>query len=118
MHGLLLLSHGSRDPRAAVVVEELVQALALRSGLPVRPCHLDFTDPAPDVALRQMAADGFTSVRVVPLLFTPGYHVTHDVPGRSRPAASRAGWTSAWRRRWSVTSRVRATSCCAPSRSG
>ena len=80
MHGLLLLSHGSRDPRAAAVIEELVQALALRSGLPVRACHLDFTDPAPDVALRQMAADGFTSVRVVPLLFTPGYHVTHDVP--------------------------------------
>ena len=80
MHGLLLLSHGSRDPRAAAVIEELVQALALRSGLPVRSCHLDFTDPAPDVALRRMAADGFTSVRVVPLLFTPGYHVTHDVP--------------------------------------
>jgi sirohydrochlorin ferrochelatase len=80
MHGLLLLSHGSRDPRAAAVVEELVQALALRSGLPVRSCHLDFTDPAPDMALRQMAADGFASVRVVPLLFTPGYHVTHDVP--------------------------------------
>jgi len=80
MHGLLLLSHGSRDPRAAAVIEELVRALALRSGLPVRSCHLDFTDPAPDVALRRMAADGFTSVRVVPLLFTPGYHVTHDVP--------------------------------------
>ena len=80
MHGLLLLSHGSRDPRAAAVIEQLVQALALRSRLPVRSCHLDFTDPAPDVALRQMAEDGFTSVRVVPLLFTPGYHVTHDVP--------------------------------------
>src|SRR3954447_15242432 len=80
MHGLLLLSHGSRDLRAADVVEELVQALALRSGLPVRSCHLDFTDPSPEVALRRMAADGFTSVRVVPLLFTPGYHVTHDVP--------------------------------------
>ena len=33
MHGLLLLSHGSRDPRAAAVVEELVQA----AGSPVRP---------------------------------------------------------------------------------
>ena len=55
MHGLLLLSHGSRDPRAAAVVEELVQALALRSGLPVRACHLDFTDPTPG---RGAAADG------------------------------------------------------------
>ena len=80
MHGLLAALARQPRPRAAVVIEELVQALALRSGLPVRPCHLDFTEPAPDVALRRMAADGFTSVRVVPLLFTPGYHVTHDVP--------------------------------------
>ena len=80
MRGVLLLSHGSRDPRAAAVVDDLVRAVARRSGLTVRACHLDFTDPTPDVALRQMAADGFTSARVVPLLFTPGYHVTHDVP--------------------------------------
>jgi len=80
MHGLLLLSHGSRDPRAAEVVDALVVAVSARSGLPVRACHLDFTDPTPDVALRRLAADGFGSVRVLPLLFTPGYHVTHDVP--------------------------------------
>lgn len=80
MRGVLLLSHGSRDPRAAAVVDDLLRAVARRSGLTVRACHLDFTDPTPDVALRQMAADGFTSARVVPLLFTPGYHVTHDVP--------------------------------------
>jgi sirohydrochlorin ferrochelatase len=80
MHGLLLLSHGSRDPRAAEVVDELVAAVSERSGLPVRACHLDFTDPTPDVALRRLADEGFRSVRVLPLLFTPGYHVTHDVP--------------------------------------
>jgi sirohydrochlorin ferrochelatase len=80
MHGLLLLSHGSRDPRAAAVIDELVQAVSRRSGLHVRACHLDFTEPTPDVALRQMAEAGFTSARVLPLLFTPGYHVTHDVP--------------------------------------
>src|SRR6476646_12029852 len=80
MHGILLLSHGSRDPRAAEVVDALVVAVSERSGLPVRACHLDFTDPTPDVALRRLAADGFTAALVVPLLFTPGYHVTHDVP--------------------------------------
>jgi sirohydrochlorin ferrochelatase len=77
---VLLLSHGSRDPRAEYVVAELVSAVAAGAGIPVRAAHLDFTAPTPVVALRQLAADGFTSVRVVPLLFTPGYHLTHDVP--------------------------------------
>ena len=77
---VLLLSHGSRDPRAQYVVGALVSAVARGAGITVRAAHLDFTAPSPVVALRQLAADGFTSVRVVPLLFTPGYHLTHDVP--------------------------------------
>lgn len=77
---ILLLSHGSRDPRAAYVVAELVAAVAERTGREVRAAHLDFTTPTPDVALRSLAEDGFSAVRVVPLLFTPGHHLTHDVP--------------------------------------
>jgi sirohydrochlorin ferrochelatase len=77
---VLLLSHGSRDPRAAYVVGELVLAVAADSGLTVRAAYLDFSAPHPSAALQQLAADGFTSVCVVPLLFAPGYHLTHDVP--------------------------------------
>jgi sirohydrochlorin ferrochelatase len=77
---VLLLSHGSRDPRAQYVVGELVLAVAASSGITVRAAHLGFAAPAPAVALRRMAADGVSSVRIVPLLFTPGYHLTHDVP--------------------------------------
>ena len=77
---VLLLSHGSRDPRAAFVVDELVAAVAERTGREVRAAHIDFTAPTPDVALLHLANDGFRAVRVVPLLFTPGYHLTHDVP--------------------------------------
>jgi sirohydrochlorin ferrochelatase len=77
---VLLLSHGSRDPRAEYVVGELVSAVAAGTGITVRAAHLGFAAPTPAVALRRLAADGFTSVRVVPLLFTPGYHLTHDVP--------------------------------------
>jgi sirohydrochlorin ferrochelatase len=77
---VLLLSHGSRDPRAEYVVGELVSAVAAGTGITVRAAHLDFAAPTAAVALRRLAADGFTCVRVVPLLFTPGYHLTHDVP--------------------------------------
>ena len=77
---VVLLTHGSRDPRAAYVVGELVLAVAAGTRMTVRAAYLDFAAPHPRVALRQLAADGFTSVRVVPLLFAPGYHLTHDVP--------------------------------------
>ena len=77
---VLLLSHGSRDPRAAYVVDELVAAVAERTGREVRAAYLDFSAPTPDLALRQLVNDGFSAVRVVPLLFTPGHHLTHDVP--------------------------------------
>lgn len=77
---VLLLSHGSRDPRAEYVVCELVSAVAAATGGTVRAAHLDFAAPTAAVALRGLAADGFTSVRVVPLLFTPGFHLAHDVP--------------------------------------
>ena len=77
---ILLLSHGSRDPRAAGVVSDLVAAVARGTGREVRAAHLSFSAPTPIVAFRQLAGDGFRAVRVVPLLFTPGYHLTHDVP--------------------------------------
>ena len=77
---ILLLSHGSRDPRARYVADELVAAVAAGTGQTVRAAHLDFTTPDPAAALATLAADGFTSVRLVPLLFTAGYHLTHDVP--------------------------------------
>jgi sirohydrochlorin ferrochelatase len=77
---VLLLSHGSRDPRAAFVVDELVAAVHRRTGIEVRACHLDFTDPTPDVALQDLATAGHDDIRLVPLLFTPGYHLGTDVP--------------------------------------
>ncbi|HEX8972981.1 CbiX/SirB N-terminal domain-containing protein, partial [Oryzihumus sp.] len=77
---VLLLSHGSRDPRAAFVVDELVAAVRRRTGVEVRACHLDFTDPAPDVALQDLATAGHDDIRLVPLLFTPGHHLGTDVP--------------------------------------
>ncbi len=77
---ILLLSHGSRDPRTACVINELVSAVAAATGMTVRAAYLDFSAPTATTALARLAAEGFAAVRVVPLLFTPGYHLTQDVP--------------------------------------
>jgi sirohydrochlorin ferrochelatase len=92
---VLLVGHGSRNPRAADVVAEL--ASRVRASLPgrrVAVAHLDFTDPAVGVALTELAADGAREVVAVPLLFAPGYHLRVDL--RAAVAEVRAGlpWLS------------------------
>ncbi len=88
---VLLVSHGSRDPRAQETTAALESALARRlaespaspDGMPVPPVHtafLDFAAPTPEFALRELVGRGHRAVRIVPLLFTPGYHLTHDLP--------------------------------------
>jgi sirohydrochlorin ferrochelatase len=90
---VLLVAHGSRDPRAEAVVDELAAAVqALLSGLTVSVAYLDFTSPSVGEALRGLAAEGHRAVVAVPLLFAPGYHVQVDLPAAI--AEVRAGGTS------------------------
>ena len=67
-----LLAHGSVDPRHAEDVARIAARLGSRLGTDVRPCYLDHCRPGlADVA----DVPGI----VVPLLFSPGYHVQVDV---------------------------------------
>ncbi len=90
---VLLVSHGSRDPRAQETTALLESALARRLAeplqdhqpedpllVPVRTAFLDFAPPTPESALRELAGEGRQAVRIVPLLFSPGYHQRHDLP--------------------------------------
>jgi sirohydrochlorin ferrochelatase len=56
---LVAVAHGSRDPRAAATVEELLAAVrARRPGLRVMTSYLDHAAPTPVQALGALAADG------------------------------------------------------------
>jgi sirohydrochlorin ferrochelatase len=76
---LLLVAHGSRDPRAAASTEALVRRVAAaRPDLPVAAGYLEHRGPRPaDAASRWPAA---TSVAVLPLLLTAAYHASVDLP--------------------------------------
>ncbi len=79
MTHLILLSHGSRNPRAHAGVEELAAATAGLLGdavASVRVAHLDFD---PERTLARVAV-GVDEAVVVPLLFAGGFHARHDVP--------------------------------------
>jgi len=86
---VLLVGHGSRHSSAAATVDTVARALAARCGLPVAAAHLEFNPPTPADALVRLADTGRRDVVVVPLLFTPGHHVTVDVPEQIAAATGR-----------------------------
>ncbi|MFF9085283.1 sirohydrochlorin chelatase [Streptomyces sp. NPDC014991] len=85
---LVLVAHGSRDPRALTTVRALAeQVRALRPGLPVHLGHVELNAPLlPDT----LAALGDTPAVLVPLLLGRGYHVRQDIPAMAAAAPARA----------------------------
>ncbi|MFD7832140.1 sirohydrochlorin chelatase, partial [Kitasatospora sp. NPDC059803] len=84
MPALLLIAHGSRDPRHAATVAALVQEVrALRPGLDVATAYLDHCAPRiPQVVGR------LDDAVAVPLLLNRAYHAKHDIPAALRAAGS------------------------------
>jgi sirohydrochlorin ferrochelatase len=91
---LVAVAHGSRDPRAAATVSELLKVVGERaSGLDVRAAFLDHCAPSLPQALGSL--DGRPAV-VVPLLLTAAYHSKTDIPARlAEASAARPGLTAA-----------------------
>ncbi|MCT4352820.1 sirohydrochlorin chelatase [Streptomyces sp. Je 1-79] len=78
---LVAVGHGSRDPRARAALSQLVERVReLRPGLDVRLAHIELNAPLLTDVLDDLAA-GEQDAVLVPLLFGPGYHVKHDLPG-------------------------------------
>ncbi|MEA5597564.1 sirohydrochlorin chelatase [Rivularia sp. UHCC 0363] len=88
----LLVSHGSRDPRPEVAMEELARNLqnklasndktqyAFNVGtayleLHPQPLHEQIVDFS-----RKAIADGCRHLKIIPLFLLPGIHVTEDIP--------------------------------------
>jgi sirohydrochlorin ferrochelatase len=83
---LVVVAHGSRDPRTLNTVHALLdQVRELRPGLPVHLGHIELNAPLlPDT----LASLGAGDAVLVPLLLSRGYHVKRDIPEMA--AASRA----------------------------
>ncbi|MER6388223.1 sirohydrochlorin chelatase [Streptomyces sp. NPDC059382] len=78
---LLVIAHGSRDPRHAATVHALTRrARALRPGLRVETAYLDFNAPRVDQVLSSLYASGVRDVVALPLLLTRAFHAKADIP--------------------------------------
>ncbi|MGY3339465.1 sirohydrochlorin ferrochelatase [Streptomyces filamentosus] len=89
---LLVVAHGSRDPRHAATVRALVRrAGALRPGLRIETAFLDFNLPSPAGVLDRLAGEGVRDVVALPLLLTRAFHAKADIPAvlRRAPASLR-----------------------------
>ncbi|MET9214368.1 MULTISPECIES: sirohydrochlorin chelatase [unclassified Nocardia] len=79
---LILVAHGSRDPRSAAnaaAVRDLVAAQ--RPDLTVRLAFLDLNAPSVDQVVDAVAAEGCTRAIVVPMLLGSAFHARVDLPG-------------------------------------
>jgi sirohydrochlorin ferrochelatase len=87
---LIALAHGSRDPRSAATVKEVVAlARRLRPDLRIEVAFLDHAKPRPDPVIDRLVAKGYDEVVVVPLLLTSAFHARIDVPEVIAAAAAR-----------------------------
>jgi sirohydrochlorin cobaltochelatase len=99
----LLVSHGSRDPRPQVAINQLVDRLQLhletiapgkspvlvsaaQLELAAKPLHLQIDDFA-----RQCVEIGVNQITILPLFLIPGVHVTEDIPAEVILATEKVG---------------------------
>ena len=78
---LVVVAHGSRDPRALSTVSTLLDRVRdLRPGLPVRLGHIELNEPLLSDTLADLDAADTADAVLVPLLLSRGYHVRRDIP--------------------------------------
>lgn len=86
---LLVIAHGSRDPRHAATVRALTRRVAAaRPGLRVDTAFLDFCAPSVPRAVARLAADGVRDAVALPLLLTRAFHAKTDIPAVLRESTA------------------------------
>lgn len=72
---LVLVAHGTRNPRGVEMIAELADAVSLKVGT-TRVAFVDVLGPSPKEVLRELEGHAV----VVPAFLASGYHVHTDVP--------------------------------------
>lgn len=87
---IVFFCHGSRDAGWRVPFDRIVDECRARA--PGRRCELAFLElmaPSLPETIDQLAADGVTAIRIVPLFLAPGAHTRGDLPALIAQARQR-----------------------------
>ena len=88
--GIVLLGHGSRDPAWREPMDAVAARVRKRApDLLVDCAFLEWQSPDLEAAIDAMAAQGATSVAVLPMFVGLGKHVREDLPKRIAAARER-----------------------------
>lgn len=89
--GLLLIAHGTREPRGAEEMAVLGKLVRTRLDVPVGHAWIeDFASPGAVEAAGELAAQGVSRLVVLPFLVLAAGHARYDIP--ERVAAIRAAF--------------------------
>ena len=79
--GVVLIAHGSRDPKWRAPFDTVVANCAASIGADaVRLAFMELTGPTLADAVAGLVAAGHTRIRVLPLFMSAGGHVAKDIP--------------------------------------
>jgi sirohydrochlorin cobaltochelatase len=78
---LVLLAHGSKDPRWCVPFERIIDAVQDQSGeTKVRLAYMEFVGPTLMDVARESVGQQILHLRILPLFLSIGVHLVADVP--------------------------------------
>src|SRR5436190_23788958 len=78
---VILYAHGASDPRWAEPFERLLLRIReKRPELPAALAFLDYLEPDLKSAAQALAAQGISTIRIIPLFFGRGGHLREDFP--------------------------------------
>ncbi len=81
-HALILLAHGSRDPRWQAPFATLAETLGQRLSTPLRLAYMELCEPSLEASVAELAEAGIRRIDILPLFFAAGRHLREDVPGQ------------------------------------
>lgn len=92
MTAVILLAHGSPDPRSSEATHALAATLQSRTfGMTVRAAFLQHDEPSLTEAVQALAAEGHDDVIVVPAFLSGASHVRVDAPAAVEVAERATG---------------------------
>ncbi|MGQ0624779.1 MAG: sirohydrochlorin chelatase [Sporichthyaceae bacterium] len=89
---LVLVAHGSRDPRHAATMASIRRATALACpGLDVHLAYLDHSGPRVPELFRELSAGGTGRLTAVPMLLSRAFHARVDIPAALAHGSAASG---------------------------
>ncbi|MBW5801255.1 sirohydrochlorin chelatase [Halomonas elongata] len=86
---LILMAHGSSDPRWREPFERVYQALGERLPTPLRLAYMELSEPSLETTVAELADAGTERAEILPLFFAAGRHLRKDVPAQVEALGTR-----------------------------